>query len=69
MNGPHHSDVASDAVEPDEPVHRTSPDRSLALQFQPEFGKERDSGLKVVDNDADVVHPQNCHIREHRRWW
>ncbi len=28
--------------------------------------KERSSSLKVVDNDADVVHPLNRHIPEHR---
>jgi hypothetical protein len=28
--------------------------------------EERRSSLKVVDNDADVVHPLNRHIPDHR---
>ena len=61
---PHHRDVASDTVEPDDAVHPWSLDCHLALQLQTKFDKERDSSLEVVDNDADVIHPQNRHVVE-----
>jgi len=61
VRGPHHRDVDSDAVEPIETVHPTSLDRRLALQVQTKFAKERNSSLKVVDDDAHVVHPLNRH--------
>jgi hypothetical protein len=65
VRGPHHGDVDPDVVEPDDTVHPASLDWHLALQLHAKFGKERSSSLKVVDNDADVVHPLNRHIREH----
>src|SRR5207247_6872285 len=34
VRGPHHRDVASDTVEPDNAVHPPSLDRRLALQFE-----------------------------------
>src|SRR5215216_8195618 len=61
VRGPHHRDVDSDAVEPDDTVHPTSLDRRLALQLHTKFDKERNSSLKVVDDDAHVVHPLNRH--------
>jgi hypothetical protein len=65
VRGPHHCDVDSDVVEPDDTVHPTSLDWRLALQLHTKFDKERSSSLKVVDNDADVVHPLNRHTPEH----
>src|SRR5690349_4630971 len=52
----HHGDVTSDTVERDDAVHPSPLDGRFALQLKTEFGKERDSGLEVVDNDANVVH-------------
>jgi hypothetical protein len=66
VRGPHHCDVDSDAVEPDDAVRPTPLDWRLALQLHTKFDKERSSSLKVFDNDADVVHPQNRHIPEYR---
>jgi hypothetical protein len=65
VRDPHHCDVDPDVVEPDDTVHPTSLDWRLALQLHTKFGKERSSSLKVVGNDADVVHPLNRHIPEH----
>jgi len=62
VRGPHHCDVDSDVVEPDDAVHPTSLDWRLALQLHTKFEKERDSSLEVVDNDADVVHPLDRHV-------
>src|SRR6266851_3047774 len=59
---PQHCDVVSDAVEPDAAVYPLSLDCHLALQLETEFDKERGSSLEVVDNDADVVHPQKRHV-------
>ena len=52
VRGPHHGDVGSNAVEPDEAVHGASLDLRLALQLQTKFVKESDSSCEVVDNNA-----------------
>ena len=62
VRGPHHRDVASDAVESDGAVREEAFDRRLAFQLHAEFGEERDSGVQVVDDDGDVVHPLNSHV-------
>src|SRR5438093_1652425 len=62
---PQHGDVASDTVESDDAVYPRSLDCRLALQLQTKLDKERGSGLKVVDHDADVVHPQKRHVPEY----
>src|SRR5437763_3856788 len=62
VRGPHHGDVGTDVVEPDDAVHPTPLDRRLAFQLHSEFGEERFGSLEVVDNDENVVHPLNRHI-------
>jgi hypothetical protein len=62
VRGPHHGDVGTDVVEPDDAVHPTPLDRRLAFQLHTEFGEERFGSLEVVDNDENVVHPLNRHI-------
>src|ERR687892_540213 len=49
VRGPHHCDVASGAIEPDDAVDPRSLDGRLALQLQTKLGKERLRSLKVVD--------------------
>jgi hypothetical protein len=61
--GPRHCDVDSDIIEPDDTVHPPSLDWRLAHQLHTKFDKECSSSLKVVDNDADVVHPLNPYPR------
>src|SRR5688500_18000539 len=61
VRGPHHRNVASDPVEPDGTVHSPSLHRRPALQLHTKFDKERDSSLKVVDDDAHVVHQVTRH--------
>src|SRR5437762_4029940 len=68
VRGPHHGDVGTDAVQPDDAVHPTPLDRRLAFQLHTEFGEERFGSLEVVDNDENVVHPLNRHILEYRGW-
>jgi len=58
----HHGDVGSDAVEPDDAVHRRPLDLRLAFQLHAEFGEERFGSVEVVDNDEDVVHPLKGHV-------
>src|SRR5215208_3709445 len=62
VRGPHHGDVGTDVVEPDDAVHPTPLVAGLALQLHAEFGEERFGSLEVVDNDENVVHPLNRHI-------
>src|SRR5437764_695188 len=62
VRGPHHGDVGTDVVEPDGAVHPRPLDLRLAFQLHAEFGEERFGSLEVVDNDENVVHPQNRHI-------
>jgi len=64
VRGPHHCDVGYNAVEPNEAVHRASLDLRLALQLQTEFLEESDRSWEVVHNNADVVHPLECHAAE-----
>ncbi len=60
VRGPHHRDLAADAVESDGAGRPTSLDQRLTLQLHAEFHEERNCSLKVVD-DAHVVHPLNRH--------
>jgi hypothetical protein len=64
VRGPHHRDVAPDAVEPDGAVRPEAFDLRLAFQLHAELGEKRDGSIQVVDDDADVVHPLNGHVRE-----
>src|SRR5712691_2074549 len=66
IRGPHHRDVAPDAVESDGAVRPKAFDLPLAFQFHAELGEERDSRVQVVDDDGDVVHPLNGHVSEHK---
>ena len=62
VRGPHHGDVGTDVVEPDDAVHPRPLDRRLAFQLHSKFGEERFGSLEIVDNDQNVVHPPNRHI-------
>ena len=65
VRGPHHRDLAPDAVESDGAVCKEAFDLSLAFQFHAELGEERHGGVQVVDDDGNVVHPLNGHVSEH----
>jgi hypothetical protein len=54
-------------LKPTVTVRPASFDWRLALQLHAKLDKERSSSLKVVDNDADVVHPVNRHIPRHKK--
>lgn len=62
----HHCHVHSDIVEPDDAVHPTSLDLPLAVQLHTKFEEERDNSFEVLDNNADVVHPQERHTPQRR---
>jgi hypothetical protein len=49
VRGPHHRDVAPDAVESDGAVRPTAFDLRLAVQLHAEFCAERNCSLKVVN--------------------
>jgi hypothetical protein len=67
VRGPHHHDVAPDAVESDGAVREQAFDLRLAFHLHAELGEERDGGIQVFDHDGDVVHPLNGHVSEHRQ--
>src|SRR5207248_9684803 len=66
IRGPHHHDVDADVVETDDAVDPPSLDGHPAVQLHAKFGKERESCLEVVHNEADVVHPLDRHGLEDR---
>jgi hypothetical protein len=59
--GPHHRDVAADAVESDGAVRPEALDLRFAFPLHAKFGEEGDGGIQVFDDNADVVHPLNRH--------
>ena len=61
--GPHHHDVDLDTLEPVDAVHPRPLNRRLASARHAKRGEEGDGGREVVDDDADVVHSLECHIR------
>ena len=65
VRGPHHRDLAPDAVESDGAVRKQAFDLRLAFQLHAELGEECDGGVQVVDDDGDVVHPLNGHVSNH----
>jgi hypothetical protein len=66
IRGPHHRDIAPDAVESDGAVRPKAFDLPLAFQLHAELGEERDSRVQVVNDDGDVVHPLNGHVSDHK---
>src|SRR6266436_5291200 len=60
------SGSAPDAVESDGAVRPKAFDLPLAFKLHADLGEERDSRVQVVDDDADVVHPLNGHVSEHK---
>jgi hypothetical protein len=59
----HEREVAADALEPDDPVDPVALDRALAANLEPKLGEERGRRGEIFDDDADVVHPLDCHGR------
>src|SRR5262245_50188994 len=66
VRGPHHDDVGSDALQPEDAVHPGPLDRRLALHFQAKLGKEGDGRCEVFENNAHVVHAPKSHGPEHK---
>jgi hypothetical protein len=65
VRGPHHRDLAPDAVQADGAVRPAAFDLPRAFQLHAELGEERDGGAQVADDDGDVVHPLNGHVAQH----
>src|ERR1700716_3419233 len=63
VRGPHQREGGANVLEPDHAVDRRSLDMRLAFELEAEFDEERLGRLEVVDNDENVVHPLNRHIR------
>jgi hypothetical protein len=62
VRGPHHCEIRSDVLQPDEAVHHRPLDCRLAVQLETKLDEESDSSREVVDNNANVVHPPNRHV-------
>src|SRR2546430_9339849 len=54
VRGPHHGDVGTDVVEPDDAVHPRPLDRRLAFQLHTELAEERFGSPEVVDTDEKI---------------
>ena len=61
--GPHHNDVDLDTFEPVDAVHPIALDGRLAFKRHAEGGEEGNGGWEVVDDDADMVHSLDRHVR------
>ena len=59
---PQQGDLAPDVLEADDLVHPASFDLRLALQLHAKLEEERLRGLKVIDDDEDVIHPEKRHV-------
>jgi hypothetical protein len=51
----HQREGSTDVLKADETIYRGAIDGRLALQLESEFEKEGLHGLKVIDDDEDVV--------------
>jgi hypothetical protein len=54
VRGPHHGEVGTDAVEPDDAVHPRPLVRRLAFQLHAELREERLGSLEIVDHDETL---------------
>jgi hypothetical protein len=61
-----HGNLGSDTLEPDDAVHPIALDRRLAPQFESELNEERHRVREVVDDDAHMIHPLDCHALNSR---
>src|SRR5262245_28534489 len=59
---PHHRNLTSNVLEPNDTVHPTPLDGHLALQLHTKFDKECLRSLKVFDHDENVVHSSKRHV-------
>src|SRR5215218_4221951 len=53
---------STDVLKADETIYRGALDGRLALQLESEFEKKGLRGLKVVDDDEDVIHSFKRHV-------
>jgi len=60
--GPHHDYVDLDTLEPVDAVHPRTLDRYLAFDRHTVRCEKSDSGRKVIDDNADVAQPLDCHV-------
>jgi len=58
----HQCEGSTDVLKADETIYRGALDGRLALQLESEVEKEGLRGLKVVDDDKDVVHSFKRHV-------
>jgi len=66
VRGPHHCDVASDAVEPDDAVHPLSLDGRFALKLQTKFSKALVPGPPPLPPPREPSLSQRPQVLRHR---
>lgn len=59
---PHHHDLRSDAVEPDDLVHLLALDQPAALALESQIEEERRRSVKVIDNNTHMIEARQLHI-------
>jgi hypothetical protein len=62
VGSPHHRDGGADILEPDQSSDQGPFDCRFALEPEAQFDEERLGGLKIVDDDKDVVHAFERHV-------
>src|SRR5262252_1560163 len=62
VRGPHHRNLASNVLEPNDTIHPTPLDGHLALQLHTKFDEECLRSLEVLDHDENVVHSFERHV-------
>src|SRR5690606_4981983 len=59
----HHRNLDTLVAEARDPSRPFAFDRAPPLELEPELLKEADRRVEVLNHDADVVHPFECHVQ------
>jgi hypothetical protein len=62
---PHHREGGPDILEPNQLADQGPFDCRLALELEAQFDEERLDGFEIVDDEENVVHPLDRHVRDH----
>lgn len=57
----HHRNLDALTVQPGHPASPLPFDRRPSFEGEPEFAKEGNRGIQILHDDANVVHPFDCH--------
>jgi hypothetical protein len=57
VRGPHHGDLGSNVLKPNDKIHPTSFYLRLTLELHTKLDKERFCSIEVIDHNENIVHP------------